>query len=741
MFGNAWWSALEYGGAFEDPRIQSGAAATAGESIKRSRSTVSTQDENITRPSTAGTQPTGPSIYPPAHVEHEFGFQKRAKGTFLNHTPRDFELRGSKPVMDGQRSQTAARENYSRPRIFGRAKSVNGKMGSRGQQYCCGFLADDDNKAEYHVSVFPVAPVRPKVKDITPPSSPEGCGPSFKLPQRSSSVRLIKALKFESRSGHARREASTKRATSSSIDQDPDIRFQRRQTLLKLTAPSPTIGAQNAELEPQVSKHRREASHDALKRVLPHMEHAQKGEMGIFGLIQEYLHGPGDEPGPTYETSFHAYSTDPEKVVLPQPPESLPCGAAEEEHILAFPAHGLEIPEPSPALPERSPKRLAYSVFPLHVKSALSMDSTNSRTAPAQSLPLQANNVSAPQERLSKRIDVGQAGQVGSPQVGRLAPPILSHDALTASADLGLNDLSFYLKNTGPPPEPKPAVPSRKKSLKMFIRKEKKTDAAQADSKQEGLPRVRRQPSIPACTREMKTAAGARHLRIVVPTDSPRQTQDEFVAAPQPQPQPQPQAQRHTQHYAPANDKEVVHACGDPRVQKITSGHEAHVRSISEPINTPLHTAPRLSSTQPIKEHYSLPVPSKPRPQQATPTLKLRDLERERQKPLPSGYLTTQGTHFESFTGAIATPESLQDPPSSSAAGAAAAAAMETDSGHDEGFVDEDLALKMAKLQRKMGLLQRQNTQLRDALVRIAGLQHKEKLAASAKEMESDERE
>jgi hypothetical protein len=111
-----------------------------------------------------------------------------------------------------------------------------------------------------------------------------------------------------------------------------------------------------------------------------------------------------------------------------------------------------------------------------------------------------------------------------------MAPPILGHEALTATADL--NDLSFYLKNTGPP-EPlsksksaRPRKIRKAPGLKMFKAKGKKSLAARVGSvegspgKQRVEERERERGFTPkGVVREMTTRGGARHLRIVIPLE------------------------------------------------------------------------------------------------------------------------------------------------------------------------------------------------------------------------------
>jgi hypothetical protein len=109
MFGHPGISALEYAGHVEAKKKQSTSMSEV--SLKR-KSTTTTHDENPA--TTAGAGPGAYELSPPIHSIDEFGCQQRKRGTFLNHTPRDFEMRTTK-VVDVYRPSRAESENYSRP--------------------------------------------------------------------------------------------------------------------------------------------------------------------------------------------------------------------------------------------------------------------------------------------------------------------------------------------------------------------------------------------------------------------------------------------------------------------------------------------------------------------------------------------------------------------------------------------------------------------------------------------------
>ncbi|KAL7773660.1 hypothetical protein CFE70_003626 [Pyrenophora teres f. teres 0-1] len=258
---------------------------------------------------------------------------------------------------------------------------------------------------------------------------------------------------------------------SSPISRLQDQKRQRRQTPFKIANPK---AARHAPLEPLVAKHRRKASHDTVMELLPQIETDQTGEMGTFGVIQRYF--DSQTGGPVLASKSHPQVCSPD-----------PSLKTTIEPIAIYPIGELIFNEPPPAVPDRSPKRLTNPAFPPHVNSIMATGSDIDIAADGKNSPVHESGyledaLNVPKKRTSKRLDVGQAGRVGCSQVGRLAPPILSHDALTASADMGLNDLSYYLKHTGPSTEPQPIVLERKKMKKLFKVKQRKSLAARVGS-------------------------------------------------------------------------------------------------------------------------------------------------------------------------------------------------------------------------------------------------------------------
>ena len=89
-------------------------------------------------------------------------------------------------------------------------------------------------------------------------------------------------------------------------------------------------------------------------------------------------------------------------------------------------------------------------------------------------------------------------------------------------------------------------------------------------------------------------------------------------------------------------------------------------------------------------------------------------MQRVKRKPLP-GYYEQKEQHSDVVVGALPTPAHTPEPLSESN--------IEIDSGHDGGIEDESIINKMARMQERVVILQRQNMELTEALAKIVGLE------------------
>lgn len=685
------------------------------ESLKR-KSTSSMQDENTTPPTNTGTEPLADvDLLPPDHLVDEFACQQRRRGTFVNHTPREFEMRSSKTAEVYQPSITSS-ENYSRPRISCQTSpTITNPVSERHYGYTSSI---DSHTAETGLTINHGAPIELEATEATSISPANIYKPSKTMHRRSMSEPINGDDAYQPYStpatGHNSREASV-RSVSNSIQKPQEKKRQRRQTPFQIMSPKSTNVPRHAPLEPWVAEHRRKGTKDTTIDVPTHAETEIVGEMGTFGVIQRYFDSQTGGPVSSSEAFCHTPSS-PLHIPLPISPEPYlekPC----KELIAVFPLDDRDLlDEPTPAVPDRSPKRLTNPNFPLHIKSTLSMDSEFAYTADGQSSPYDEKTkvLHIPKKRYQKRIEVGQAARAGSSNLGRMAPPILGHGALKASSDLGLNDLSYYLKHTGPSVDTHQTVRQRTRNgVKMFRVKQRKTLAARVGSVEGSPQRARKQAPVPACTREMTTSGGARHLKIIIPTETPSGSQTISL------PGSQSRTQRRLRHVSIVTfTEEMLNPLGGPEIERIISGFETLTRSCSEPLSLSPRSpkrSPKSPKPVPVDDH---PLATR---EEQTRARKLRDLQRIKRKPLPT--YTHVNQHPDIITGALLTPAHTPEPINNTLTNC-----LHEDEGIDEAeYIEEDSpANKMTQLQSRVVLLQRQNTELTKALAKVVGLELEE---------------
>ncbi|KAF1851849.1 uncharacterized protein K460DRAFT_273815 [Cucurbitaria berberidis CBS 394.84] len=704
MFGHPGISALEYAGSLEATRTKN--TSVTLESLKR-KSTTSPQEEHTTPPTTTGTKlPPESNQSSPVHFIDEFGVQQRRRGAFVNHTPRGFEMRASKTV-EVYRPSTASPDNYSRPRISLHANSTSTVHATASRH-------DDSSPtdSEKRLTINPGAPIELDATEANSPSSPEVYEPSTVLSRRSVSIPMSRILTYQPSSttyaGQYTKEASV-RSISNPVHKPQEKKRQRRQTPFKIAAPKVVTVARYSPLEPLVAEYRRKASTDTTSDTPLQAETGKLEEMGTFGVIQRYFDSQSGGPVSTPKLLCHTCSQDPPNMPLPDSPEP-PLHKPFKEPIAIYPIDELDFPDEPPAVPERSPKRLTNPSFPIHTKGTMSMSSDFAFAAEGEYSPYDKKDdvLNIPKKRAPKRVEVGQAAQAGSASLGRMAPPILGHDALTASSDLGLNDLSYYLKHTGPSMDSQPVLRQRKKKgVKIFKAQQQRKSLAARVGSVEGSPqRVRKPTPVPTCAREMMTSGGARHLKIVIPTDGVSGNQMGSLAT------SQSGIQRRSRHISITFTEEMLNPLASSEVERMLSEFQNPVeRSFTEPIPKP----PR-SPKRPPKAPELVPVSVNDDPlasrEEQTRARKLRDLQRIKRKPLPSSTQAEQ--HPDTVGGALPTPAQTPEPAGDSS----------MDGSHEENSVDKDSpSNKMTQLQSKMVLLQRQNTELTDALAKIVGLE------------------
>ncbi|KAL6710763.1 hypothetical protein ACN47E_007820 [Coniothyrium glycines] len=702
MFGHPGISALEYAGSLEATRKRN--TSDTSESLKRK--SASTQHENSSL-ITAGTELTGPELSPPVHFIDEFGCQQRRRGTFVNHTPRDFEMRPSKAVEVYQPSRATSRasiENYSRPRMSYQATAPDVDDVPTNED-----SAQSVQQNEKRMTVNHGAPAELDSTEVTP-FTPKVHKPSADPHRRSISVPVTKIITYQPYSAVTtvnQTKGRSMRSSSTPVHRPQEKKRQRRQTPFPLTIPSLTDPTRHTPLEPLVTGHQRQASNDTMVDFLPKLHTDTLEEMGTFGVIQKYF--DSQTGGPVSAPKTLCQRCTPK---LPDtPPSTSPepqDGGSYAAPTAVHPVDEFSLLDEPPALPERSPKRLTNPSFPVHTKTPLSLNTEFRFAAQSQYSPYEKpeDDLCIQKARQTNRLDVGQADRAGSSHRGKLAPPILSHSALTASSLLHLNDLNFYLRNTGPSPEPQPIKRQRhRKGIKIFKVKQRKSLAARVGSVEGSPQRARKQALTLECTREETTSAGAKHMKIVIPAESRANSQ--VLSGPA----TQSGAGRRSRYISISFTEEMLNPLASPQVEKMLSGHETPPRSLTEPIAKSPRSpkrAPKSPRRVPTMEHPLLTRV------ESTRARKLRDLERIRRKPLPNDENFEHVVNTES--GDLPTPAQTPEPVIPSC----------TD---DVAHLDEDIesngsqAEAMARIRERAILLQRQNTELTEVLAKILGLE------------------
>jgi hypothetical protein len=698
MFGHPGISALEYAGQVEKKRLS--------EVLLERTPTTNMPDQNTTAPTTTETELEAGELSPPLHFIDEFGCQQRRRGTFINHTPRNFEIRSSQPV-EVYRPSRAESENYSRPlsRQSSRTCASPAITSQHGHSSSTNSGTLVNRSTLNHDDVTELGST-----EIGLPPSPDVYKPSTRSHRRSLSAPQYKALAYRpsatSPASQPRRDFSFQN-TSFIEDQPQEKKRQRRQTPFKVVRSKQISGPRHAPLEPWVAEHRRKQMSETIETIgdVPvDMDREVSAEMGTFGVIQRYFDSQGGGPVSAPKISPNAQLNNPPLVAPPDPPIAAPPKTPERdarkmfmEPLAVYPIDDRGLPNEIPPLPDRSPKRVPNPDSPTTFRYIGRRASDFNIAAEGQYSPYDMDNdvLHVTKKRDRERPKVGPVAWIGSPNVGRLAPPILGHDAITASSDLRLNTLSYYLKHTGPETETEPmTTQQQKKGMRLFKVKQRKTLAARVGSVEGSPQRMRSRPAVPSCAREMTTSGGARHLKIIIPTESP--TGSQVVTLPM----SKQRAQRRSRHIAISFTEEMLNPLASSAVENMLSTLDTPERSASAPIPRSPRSPRRSPKAIPVENH-----PLVASRDEATRARKLRDLQRIKRKPVPST------SDQDATSGALPTPAHTPEPVAAST------------SGDEEDEADDGSSNQMGFLQDKVMTLQRQNTQLAEALAKIVGLE------------------
>lgn len=723
MFGHPGISALEYAGTLAAAKEQSHRASVTCTSLKR-KSTAETHDENTNTATPAAVDTRFDARLPlaPVHYIDESGTQRKRKDMFVNHTPRNFDMRAPQIPEVYRPSTSSSNENYSRPRINSRSSSIGPTLEQKRLTVNPGTPFELDS-TEVGVASSP------KMSVSSPPMSPEVYRPMALPPHRRSiSSPMTKVITYQPRQAraiishsHQKRDICVRNTSTPNHDLK-EKKQSRRQTPYKVVGPMANTSLPYASLEPWVAKHERNAASSDTTSDKPTQEDLEKlEEVAPLGVIQKYFDSQADSRDSSLRRVRHRHTPSPPKMPLPHSPDQT---LRSKDAVVMFPIEDLElITDLPPAVPERSPKRLTGPKFPVRKESITSVDSDFARAAEGQftEYDQRASGIRLPKQR-GPYATVGQAARAGSSCLGRMAPPILGHDALTANSDLGLNDLSFYLRNTGPSADVQTTNRQRTRGGPKIFKVKRKSLAARVGSVEGSPQRARQKPKVPTCAREMTTSGGAKHLRIIIP----RLSGTDNLSLPTAVSGTQEQKNRPRRMSLSFTEDLLVPSLASPAVERAIQGissYDRTSRSFSAPnIMDVAASAMRKEKSPPISPR-PIPVLEHPlaeRPlsrEEQTKARKLRDLKRIRRKETASTISVSASTtqrNSDTGPGALPTPRHTPEPSSD---------AMIGDSAVEIEVLEEGSAEKMFRLQDRVMLLQRQNSALTAALAKVVGLE------------------
>lgn len=612
-FGHPGISALEFAGTAKDDSTPA-TLAIRGKSISDD-----TTHEEIR-------QKLMVDLDPPQPILLEIGSQQGRRGLFLNHTPREWEMRGSKgghghktSYASSDASHTATWTQHWRrttPRDWSAEECIailaaNGP-GPEIEEEDEGVEdaeVQQDVVKEETTNEEEVPKLRDSIVTDATYSRPQTATQAFIASSMAAKIATPPALRRSS----ARSSLDVGSLRSGQYPQNTGKR-RRRQTPFKLTAPSNLIEGKHAPLEPLVAYHRRTAS---AQSNIPETPPKPDPETIARYLGTKPVVKPSSENSPgldegnyveasTYRAIHHYFeSQPPSPPLLSQSPETAPTErfsspAPHESPLAVSPISGKETdglgihPAPhsksrvevvggitAPLVPCRSPKRPTYPKAPLHPHNTnTKSDDGHDRQAdkghpgadphiPIHEHVLIRKPITKPQEderdssfsldvskqRPAKRYYAGTTpgsraaviaaaapAPAGTGKLGRMAPPVPGHEALLATAEL--NDLCFYLKNTGPSPDPSlhavktPNKIRKRSGIGMFRArgasedgKKRKGSASEARVMARNISKEYKERVMftPSCAREMTTSKGARYRGIVIPWNSRENVQEPAV--------------------------------------------------------------------------------------------------------------------------------------------------------------------------------------------------------------------
>ncbi|KAF2116710.1 hypothetical protein BDV96DRAFT_598575 [Lophiotrema nucula] len=757
MFGHPGISAFEFAGAQAEHQEEAERKASI-------RARPSTRDENSIRAASAATaESDSTALHQVLQEQPQIG--QRPRGIFINHTPRSFEIITVKK-NDSHTSHGGANPLQQHPLggTSGRVISASTHISQHSSRVSSG-IGEGDYKPIPPPKDHPDYPYTGLSSRQRYEAICHGPGSEIRSRSTSGSYRIArKPLKVSLRSPFSSpmstsADEKAQKATVSSQSRRDLKKRERRQTPYKISGPlrlrsgpSSIRSNRNSPLEPWVARHQRQASegtvrtqpegrstsqtfhsaeqHPANDQQEPETEDLSKksssspslsppatiegnvdamasdevaqtqdeidgiGALSTYRAIQEYFESQ-EASIASSSTGSRQSSGEGRCIRLFGSPDTH-LGLSRTQAGAEQPSLELEIPvEPTPELPARSPKRLTKPLLPGHGRSASAASNASNDFNTAAEGKYSAyggdhNSNSTPEPQ--SLIEIPKI-RVGSSTVGRMPPPVSTSKTEVSDRHPHF-ELCDYLRNTGPEPKSQPQQIKRTRpGLRLFGLGGKKSLAARVGSVEGSPANAARKPTIPSCAKEMFTSSGKRHLYIDVPITYLDNEHTVTLAVDSSDP-------HRAKHVSITWTDEMLNPLASPGLEQAICDFNAAPND-AEPSSPTATRSPRRSPV----EAKPVPIPDENHPlasrEEQTRARKLRDFKRatkgqQEKDAIREATIAALPTPVQSF-------ESLAS------------------DGVDD--MRDDAGWNMSVLKQRIITLQRQNSQLTEALAELVGFE------------------
>ncbi|KAF1993345.1 hypothetical protein P154DRAFT_568066 [Amniculicola lignicola CBS 123094] len=687
MFGHPGISTFSYAG------VQKTNQQDAALAPRKDSAASKTQGDNTTSPDMPE---VAQAVLPP--VAPESPGQQRPRGTFINHTPRVFEARSPRKMNAFEAKAGAL------PHDACQSSFSDGNASNQHWEYKPWDVDNDLSSRE--VSALMRQRQSKRSNPATAPTNPTIANTSRKqIAPEASLIAMDHTSPQYSKTSIRTTHSSEVSVSPPPIEYgQPAAKKRRRQIPSKLpSTPNHVPSCRYSPLEPWVEKHRRQATNSSVasskKNTIP-VDIQAIGAASTERTIQEYFNS--QPSARSFGSVARRRSSNAPNAPLPKSPEfTIPSSPPEPTG--SFPIENLTVCGHSPPeIPSRSPLRLTQSpTLPfINGKTRASGDSSDFESAARGNYSpyndkfddgCDGDVLATPKRRTTSPF-VGQAATPGSSARGRMAPPILGPKEFTTKATE--NDLSYYLKNTGPTEERKDE--KGKKGFRILKGMGRKGGAGGVESSEGPPRRPKYQPLVPACAQETTTSGGARHLQIIIP-DGTLLTNQTLTIPVHPDPSSNILISR---HISVAFTDEMLNPLASPKLETAISSFNCPDASPAKPMSPMPRKSPVALKPVPVEEHPLLASR-----EDVTRARKLRDLRRVR------GERNSKATQTVESSVARALPTPAQSPMTS---------LQEFEEVEEE---EETTAERMARIQRRSISMQRLLAKVTEELARVIGLE------------------